>query len=371
MANWVWAATLGGSMSAITVIAFKLSKGTEDDLVRWLTGKQDEATWAKSFNQLFDGIFGPSPFTLRFTCASILASLLSVVVLFALMDNFGSLGLRARSDLSLGATLVSALAVNLVADYLSLLETRFLLRRMPRNWVLQAGVLFAGAIFSGLIIWVAIALYLRSPLYVGQAESFAEVLGLFSIFSVLFYSTFLTSVLSWGYVLSAWIMRLATRMRLASWTGVTDHPVTVLTSLLGLIVFAGALLVAAPLQKNAGGLSLADALLCRISEDRVCLKVADLSDSPAQKLSMINQLCRMREYQDCILTGRIRADQLIGQLQALCDRQVAVACTNLGYLHGEGIGTAADPAAAARLYRQGCELGYEPACSLVDSLDFD
>ena len=40
------------------------------------------------------------------------------------MGQAGAIGLRIRAELSLGALLAIALAVNVVADYVSLLETR-------------------------------------------------------------------------------------------------------------------------------------------------------------------------------------------------------------------------------------------------------
>ena len=61
----------------------------------------------------------------------------------------------------------------------------------------------------------AIRLFITSLFYEGEAESFAEILGVFSVFSVLFYSTFLTSVWTWGYIFSTWVLRLFTRARLA------------------------------------------------------------------------------------------------------------------------------------------------------------
>ena len=145
-----------------------------------------------------------------------------------------------RADLSLGSVLVLALAVNVIADYVSLLETRLLLGRMPRSTLGQALVLILDLALSAAIIWLAIFAYLRSPLNSGEIESFAEILGLFSIFSVLFYSTFLTSVWTWAYILSTWVMRAFTRLRLAALLDVERQPIRILGLVLSGVVFLGA-----------------------------------------------------------------------------------------------------------------------------------
>lgn len=214
--NWGWAAGLAASMLALTLLAGGLlNQERKDEIALWLMGAQTDETWSRSFVSLFDAVFGARHLSLRCFLRSALASLIAVAVIWLLMGNLGTLGLRVRSELSLGGVLVLALAVNVLADYLSLLETRLLMGHMPRSALGQALVLVLDLALSAAIIWLAIFAYLRSPLNTGEVESFAEILGLFSIFSVLFYSTFLTSVWTWAYVLSTWVMRAATRLRLA------------------------------------------------------------------------------------------------------------------------------------------------------------
>jgi len=78
------------------------------------------------------------------------------------------------------------------------------------------------------IIWLAFLAYLGGPPHEGGIESFAEILGLISIFSVLFYSTFPTSVRTWAYILSTRLARAFTRLRLAHWLDVENKPVRIL-----------------------------------------------------------------------------------------------------------------------------------------------
>ena len=203
--NWGWAAGLAASMMGLTALAGLLNRQRKEEVALWLMGAHTEEGWARSFTTLFDAVFGHRHLSLRCFLRSAIASLVAVVVIWLLMGSAETIGLRLQADLTLGSVLVLGLAINVVADYLSLLETRLLLAHMPRHWLAQAGVLFFDLLLSAAIIWLAIFAFLRSPLHQGEIESFAEILGVFSIFSVFFYSTFLTSVWTWAYIVSTWL----------------------------------------------------------------------------------------------------------------------------------------------------------------------
>ena len=44
-------------------------------------------------------------------------------------------------------------------------------------------------------------------------DGLAEVVGLFSPLAVFFYSSFVTSIWTWGFILSSWLMRGLARLR--------------------------------------------------------------------------------------------------------------------------------------------------------------
>jgi hypothetical protein len=284
------------------------------------------------------------------------------------MGNLGALGLRMHAELSLGAVLVLALAINVVADYLSLLETRLLIGQMHRfrSWPAQAGVLLLDLALSAAIIWLAIFAYLRSPLHAGEVESFAEILGLFSIFSVLFYSTFLASVWTWAYVLSTWVMRGVTRLRLAALLDVENQPIRILGLVLAATVFVASLALSVPLRKDADGLTAADRALCGVFKGRVCLDVAQLTSTEQAQLDLILLACEGGLTEECMQRGlaayEIEPEEAARLWAVACDGGNAPACTNLGFLHEQGLGMDPDPAEAARLYRQGCDGGDAWGC---------
>ncbi|MEO1479023.1 MAG: tetratricopeptide repeat protein, partial [Bacteroidota bacterium] len=340
----------------------------------WLAGAESEETWAKTFVSLFDAAFGARHLSLSCFLRSAVASLIGVAGIWALMGEAGTFALRLETELSLGAAILIALGVNVMADYLSLLETRWLLGQMHQiraTWA-QALVLVADALISGAIIWAAIALYVASPLYEGEIDSFPEILGVFSIFSVAFYSTFLTSIWTWTYILTTWLMRLCTRLNLGYWVDWEKKPVAILSAVLASVSFAVTLAASVPLQRDAEGLSLVDRALCTVFKGPVCLDVQRLTPSEQARLEFLLFACQGGLIEECLLRGtagwKTAPAEAARLFRVACDGGSAGGCTFLGYLHQEGLGVAEDAEAAARLYRQGCDGGNAGGCTFLGYL---
>ncbi|WP_171182137.1 hypothetical protein, partial [Ruegeria sp. HKCCD8929] len=131
--NWTWALGLGASMFGLTVYAGLLNPARKEDLALWLMGAQTEEGWSRSFISLFDAVFGSNHFSIRCFVRSTIATLIAVIVIWLLMGSVDVIGVRMQSELALGSVLVIGLMINVIADYVSLLETRWLLGNMPRN----------------------------------------------------------------------------------------------------------------------------------------------------------------------------------------------------------------------------------------------
>ena len=229
-------------------------------------------------------------------------------------------------------------------------------------------MLLADLILSGAIIFAAIWLYIRSPLYQGDIHSFAEVLGAFSIFSVFFYSTFLTSVWIWGYILTTWFMRLFTATPLARW--VDDKNADKWLVFVGsIVVFLAALGVAMPMQKGADGVSQADRLLCSAFPGPVCNRVADLTEDEKVQLGFIMQACAGGVTKQCLDRGlknyEVNNSQAVRLWEVACQCGSAHACTNLGVMFSDGLGVEPDAAHAVTLYSQGCDGDHAGGCTYL------
>ena len=368
--NWSMAAGLAGAMVALTAFASSiLAQDRKDSVALWLMGAQSEENWAKSFVALFDAVFGENHLSSRCMIRSVIASLVAVFVIWLLMGIGDAYSLRLQADLALGEVLIYALAINLIADYLSLLETRWLLGWLakPRHFVVHLLVLIADVLVSGAIVWLAIVAFIASPFYSGEAESFAEILGVFSIFSVLFYSTFVTSLWCWAFIGSTWLLRAFTHLDLQTWLTVENKPFRILGMIMAANVFLGTFAAATVLRTDDDGVTALDRTLCTLFKGAVCLDVARLTKSEQIPLNFLLLACEGGETEECVLRA-IKLVDLTPQeaaplFRAACGGADAKGCTYLGHLHSEGIGVALDMEEAARLYRLGCEGGDLGGCN--------
>ena len=366
-------------MFALTAYASLLNPKRKEDVALWLMGAQSEEGWSKSFVTLFDSVFSENHLSLKCLIRSVIASLIAVMAIWLLMGNADLIGLRMQSNLSLGWFLVTALVVNVIADYISLLETRWLLGRIPRSTFAQIGVLIFDFPISAAIIWVAIFLYLRSPLREGDVESFAEILGVFSVFSVFFYSTFLTSVWTWGYITSTWIMRLATRLRVAYWLDVENKPIKVLflllSTCLGGVTFLGAMALGTLFSADQDGITAADRTLCKVFKGQVCLEVAELTDAEHRQLEFLSSACEGGATDECMKRANaiweVDGATAARLSRAACQGGSAISCSNMGFLYKNGIGVNPDSRQSARFYRQACYEGYAGGCTDLGMLHQD
>ena len=106
-----------------------LSQESKDTLTLWLWGEY-ESTWSHHVCNLFDAVFGSQHLSLRCFFRSSLASVLAVLLLDVLFaEILGVMGDRALGDLALWQAIVFGSAINVIPDYISLFETRWLLRR--------------------------------------------------------------------------------------------------------------------------------------------------------------------------------------------------------------------------------------------------
>ncbi|MDJ0685503.1 MAG: tetratricopeptide repeat protein [Alphaproteobacteria bacterium] len=400
---------MSSSLFGLTLLAGSVLTDTKkQEIAELLIGDRSSQDWSTAFTDYFDALFGQKHLSWVCLWRSAVASLIAVTLIWLVFGSIGALDLRAQANLSLGAILVIALAVNIAADYVSLLETRLLLgqmHRLRRVWA-QGAVLVADLLISGLIIWAAIFAYLNSPLHQGEIEGFAEIIGVFSIFSVLFYSTFLTSVWSWAYLISTWAIRLCAK--LPGWVAVRERPFHILACFVFVTTFLGSLSAAALMQKDADGLTPIDRTLCTLFKGQVCLDVARLTKEEQAQFELLLLACEggiteecvrhgLRQYEvepkqaarlfrhacdggnalGCHILGLLHflgrgmpADPAAGELRLrqVCDGGNTEACTNLGVFYEQGFRLPADPEAAARLYRQGCDGGNARGCALLERL---
>ncbi|MEM9320922.1 MAG: tetratricopeptide repeat protein [Pseudomonadota bacterium] len=343
-----------------------LNKDRKDSIALWLMGAQSEENWAKSFTALFDAVFGENHLSLKCFLRSAIASLLAVVLIWALMGWGGTYEARLEGGDDLIRLLSLALIINIIADYVSLLETRWLLGWLStrRPFGIQILALIADILISAAIIWIAIW-GITTALRI-ENDTLAETLGVFSPFSILFYSTFLTSLWSWAFIASTWTLRLVAGLRLPEWSQLPNAPLRFLGLIIGSAVFLGSLGVAAVFRQDEHGVTALDALLCDVFQGEVCMAVMRLTEDEQRQLEFLFLACRGGVTEQCLARGErdmfTTPASAATLFEVACNAGSAQACSSLGAMRSEGLGGQTDYDDAARLMQIGCEGGDDWGC---------
>ena len=147
------------------------------------------------------------------------------------------------------------------------------------------------AFLTGFIIWVGITAYLAAS---GEAPLAAiEMVALFSVFSVFFYSTFLTSAWAWLYCLSTWFVRLFSRTWLKHVLNIEHKPLGAI-ALVGAIILGAGGFALSPAVETSGErrISVVDAWLCDVFPNEICEKVATrLTKTDKEALAWLARAC--------------------------------------------------------------------------------
>jgi hypothetical protein len=227
-----WGATTGGLWFLAEKAENALSENARQRVVRWLQ-EADYTAALKSmpaqFVTMFDRVFGERHWSMKCFLRSCVASVCSVTLAYALCRSLGfTLAGEVAANLTpatAAALLFAALTFNAIPDYLSLLETRWLLgvaqRRLRTSWILGADILMTSVIFA--VFTLAVLLVLTFTVFKGAGvgdQSDAYFAGMFLGLVIsdpvvpiaVLASTFFTSVWLWLYALSVPFSRLLLRM---------------------------------------------------------------------------------------------------------------------------------------------------------------
>ena len=375
--HWVYALSVAVAFYfALRFIekAEHLNKDACAVLTLWLNGDY-ESTWSAQFCRLFDAVFTDKHFSVRCFVRSAVASLVAVLLLYVLFAEVLGTALKDRfaqefETVSLWQALLLGAAINILPDYLSLFETRWLLQRFERitSFWGQCAMLVVDALLTGAVIWVGIAAYRAM---VGEAPLTAvEMVALFSVFSVFFYSTFLTSVWAWVYCLSTWFVRLFSRTGLKRVLNIEEKPLGSI-ALVGAVVIGVSVFVLTSVlgETSERRISVWDEWLCERFPDTICEKVAErLTADEAEALVWLAKACEAGgDSQHCMDTANRYYEgddnKAVALWRKACDGGDARGCTNLGFMYEKGQGVTQDDAQALSLYRQGCDGGHAGGCT--------
>lgn len=201
---------------------------------------------AEHFNGLFDVIYGDRHTSLKCIRRSIIISLLSLVIAIFignLIDN-GIL----EDIFNEPKTLILMLIANVFADYVSLMETRYVLKFTSRfnGWVVAAGLLVDVIItlFIYVYLGLGLALLIQGEFIWRKPEIITQMLRPMYNFETLtpfMYSTYSTSILFYIFCFSLVAIKFLGQYsnplsRAIKFVGTSNNPVTSSMSTLAAIV---------------------------------------------------------------------------------------------------------------------------------------
>lgn len=334
----IWAGT---AASVFVTVVLWFSNSFLDIEAGIARGTATRTAWLGAVNRKLDAIYGPDLLGGRAYAVSAATSLGLVALGYAAIWIRLSDGLdRLAGNPGFLGTLTIAACVNVVPDLLSLVQTRWLLRRHATGAAPQ-GVLLLVAL--DLVISLAISLasiWLFCWWIDYPRPALAELVGLWSIFSICFYSTFLGSALMLAMGVGALAIRLrgaaldrgvpltADPLRQFAWAG----GAVVLVAGFALALGAGMLLRGGPDDLPAP---------CRLFPGDLCAHQARFESDPARRLALNH---------------------------AGCAADDPLACAGLGMMYAAGEGVVADPAAARDLLARSCSQHVRDGCFGLASL---
>lgn len=368
MMSWdtiLWAATVAGVFGGATLFAEKLMSRQRHDDIAALIHLRDDCTWVDRFLSAFDALFTARNFSLARLVRSIAATAFGVLALWVLFDPIlGLMDTRADQVLPLWQALTIGIAINFLADFLSLAETRWVLNRFRhvRSVLGHVALLLVDFVFTAVVIWVAIALFRMT-----QGEPVlhpVELIMAYSAYAIFFYSTFLTSVWAWGYALAILVVRILSSKPVEDISNF-EKPFAWLAGLVSVMVF-GMLLAFEML-----GRALPDDIglqSCTAFGGTLCTHEARLTTDQERILVLLSRACETGDTAQCLPAfnrlGTREGIQAARLLEAACQFHNSMsACNTAGVLYAQGLGMAQNFFRARDLYTRACEGGNMFGCS--------
>ncbi|WP_089723859.1 hypothetical protein [Candidatus Thiosymbion oneisti] len=216
-----WVIVTGGIWKLFDRIEGVAAPEAKKSVSQWLLRLDLEnhfIRWADTFSEAFDTIFGTRHLSWRCFYRSAIASLIAVLVMtlfwaYLRPEQFMAFIDRFNTEV-FGWMLIASVSLNLIPDYLSLLESRYIISLLRNSTSMPEHIAlivldFIATFLIALIALLIFIIFVDVITFDGFLAGFlSNVLPLSSpggsqpSFGIWFYSTFFTSVWVWIYILS-------------------------------------------------------------------------------------------------------------------------------------------------------------------------
>ncbi|NQY80476.1 MAG: hypothetical protein HRT47_09210 [Candidatus Caenarcaniphilales bacterium] len=205
-----------------------VNEKTKNSAVTWLTNNdlsdQYYKDWGSIFLATFDGLFTKKHLSLECFKRSAIISLTTFIFVFYLFENFkDETATYQLRDLVIMSPLFFTVNIfwNILIDYLSLLETRYILRWLIKNTspLKVTSILLLDLLATGLIYFIGSVLFLLILIFGYANELVISIINymtksfdkdgliIFYILGFFFITTFFTSIYLYLYLISSFTIK--------------------------------------------------------------------------------------------------------------------------------------------------------------------
>ncbi|MET1414391.1 hypothetical protein ABVF61_19125 [Roseibium sp. HPY-6] len=319
-----WSLTIASIFSVITYSTISyIRQERRDDLGLWMVGAVKHSDWRKQFYALFCAAFGKHHLSLRCFLSSSFVSVFGAALIYFFLHSYGVLSGRMSMEISFWRFMIIVAAINIIADYISLAESRYCIMYMPKTPLGQFFVIVGDFLLSALIVitviwvfrntpvrelefvtwqgainflegngfWYNLQKSMREHVYVSWWDIFFEAFGFYSYFSIVFVTTFFTSVWIWLFVSTSSVVSMFSNKFIYWLFDPDERPGRFLST----FVFALSLLLLWPVQWLAQGvvgeIRRWDQALCQAAPSSACIRAAVLAQEVGEQNSFLSLAC--------------------------------------------------------------------------------
>lgn len=322
--------------SFIIAVIYVLQPKVQQEIYKWMRGEYNHE-WSVLIAKTFDSYFGTSFLSKRFILTSVFTSFVTVIVLYFFFEsNSLIVGEHGRLDnwLSFTQAIAFALIINAIPDYLSYVETRWVLGKITKlssnnrfiKYFYYLFYLFLDLFLTATLILISINIYVY--LSKGEFVSPGEVVGIYSPYALFFYSAFITSAWVWLYFMSDIVMKIYIFIykKTNKLFYYEKHYLLIFNFILGIVFFGGAQL----LYSGFGWIVSQNVndFFCNI-DSKTCKYTTKLTLDEKKKFYYLIKACRSdgaKLCEDKLQRATLDKEKIITIAKAGCDGGNDLSC---------------------------------------------
>ncbi len=352
---------------------------TRDAIAQWLKGEY-QGNLSTSFCNWLDKWYGATWRSWRRVIVSTSVSVGTVVLGYTVLSRVEGVSARFDGRWLEPSILIVGLALNAVADFISNIETRYLLQRIQDKGRLWTICIICGDFLATFVIALATNFALRwgfEDLPTSFRDFFVETVAFYSEYSIFFYSTFTTSLIFWVFAISAGISGLTCRAVSGGAFDPSKHTgfVAALSGTTVISLFVAGAVFSLEVQPNT--LTRLDNTICGIVSASGCKYVARLTENQETIFEVLKVGCAAGDLDTCNALieqayeeSGVRDEDMAEHARIGCKSVGGDPCTLYATHLMDGQGVVRDELSGLELLTSECKAGHDWSCYELEQRRF-